>query len=292
MAFKNINRRALKLHGVFLASLLVVILGLAVLMSLTMNLGPPNEANLRVKIPALKTTTQEVPAPGVKKSDGHEAGPVAVPNETGPVGSNFEKPNPQGNSPHEIALAPATEMSAEQLIFQAEAALAENASAEEKLAAIRSLENIDDPDVVYPVMLAMADQDPDLRKAALEVLRDMESEAFNEAFLAGLEDDHQEVTEKVMDILADSDSSSILPSLEHAVNDSDEQVQKTAISTLEDIYDAGAVDILIETGLHSDNEAIRNEIFDSLEFITDQRFESYQDAKIWWELNRDTFEFD
>ena len=121
---------------------------------------------------------------------------------------------------------------------------------------------------------------------------DIEYHEINEAFAAGLEDDNQVVTDKVMEIIADGDSPNILPSLERALMDGDENIQKIAVVTLEDISDPRAVDLLIDTGLLDPNETIREEVIDSLEFITSQRFEGHQDAKIWWELNRDIFEFD
>jgi HEAT repeat protein len=170
--------------------------------------------------------------------------------------------------------------------------LAEDLSVHEKVAVIRSLENIDDPMVVDPVMIAADDQNPDRRTAALEVLRGKDYEEINEAFLAGLEDDNLAVTDKVMDILADSDSPNILPSLARALMDIDERIQKIAVVTLEDISDVRTVELLIDTGLLNSNESIRNEVIDSLEFITDQRFENHQDARMWWEFNRDVFEFE
>jgi HEAT repeat protein len=174
----------------------------------------------------------------------------------------------------------------------AESAFADNLSVPEKLAAIRSLENINDPIVVDPVMIAMDDEDPVLRRAALEVIRDLDHEEINEVFQAGMEDDNQAVTDKAMEIIADGDSPNILPSLERALISSDENIQKIAILTLEDISDVRAIDLLIDKGLQDPDETIRGEVIDSLEFITSQRFESHQDAKIWWELNRDIFEFD
>jgi hypothetical protein len=292
MVSKAYIRRALKLHGVPMAGLSIGILGLVMLLSLTPKWGGPKEVALTTTLTSIKETTKDVPTPVEKETDGNTSGAVAVLKVTAPAGSKSEKQNPQAYSPNEKTSVPATDKSPEQLVYQAETAFAEDLMVEEKLAAIRRLENINDPIVLDAVMMAMDDPDPDLRKAALEILRDMDNEEINEAFLAGLEDDNQEVTDKVMGIMADSDSPTILPSLEQALMDSDDNIQKISMLTLEDISDPGAVDILIETGLLNHNEAIRKEVLDSLEFITDQRFESYQEAKIWWELNRDTFEFD
>jgi len=293
MAFKAHIWHALKTHGLPISGLLILILGLIMMLSLTPNLneGHQKEVALMTAITAKKAPTKGVPAPAEKETDDKKIGVVAVLKETAPQELNSEMQNPKAYSPDVNTSEPVTESSPEQLVYLAESAFADDLSVQEKLAVIRSLENIDDPMVVDPVMIAMGDQDPDLRNAALEVLRGMDNEEINEAFLAGLGDDNYAVTEKAMDIIADGDSPNILPSLEGALMDSDEKIQKIAIATLEDIYDVRAVDLLLDTGLLNANEAIRNEVIDSLEFITSQRFESYQDAKIWWELNRDTFEF-
>ena len=39
-------------------------------------------------------------------------------------------------------------------------------------------------------------------------------------------------------------------------------------------------------------DAIREDALDSLEFITDQEFKGYEDARAWWDKNRTTFKFD
>ena len=68
-------------------------------------------------------------------------------------------------------------------------------------------------------------------------------------------------------------------------------MREAALSILEDIPDPRAVDMLIEKGLLNYNHSISQEAFDSLEFITDQEFESYEEARKWWDAHRDTFTF-
>ena len=178
------------------------------------------------------------------------------------------------------------------LVKQAENAILQNLSTEDKVAALRRLEAIDDPMVISPVLLAMDDPDASLRKAALDVVKDLDHEEVNTVLLLGLEDDDLEVVEKTIRILQESESSSTLPSLEQALLDDDERVQSMAVSTLEDIPDPGAIDILIESGLRSSDVVVHKEIFDTLEFLTSQRFTNYEEASAWWNQNRETFTFD
>ena len=209
--------------------------------------------------------------------------------------SNGPKPNdplPADSKRYKKNLDDITDNHSMNLVTQAENAIVQNLSIEEKLAALRRLETIDDPMIISPVLLAMDDPDAALRKAALDVVKDLDHEEVNTVFLLGLEDDDLKVVEKTIKILEESDSPRIFPSLEQALLDDDERVQKMAVSTLEDISDPGAIDILIESGLRSSDVVVRKEIFDTLEFLTSRRFDSYEEASAWWNQNRETFTFD
>jgi len=292
MVSKAYIRHAFKLYGVRMVGFMIGILGFVMILNLILDNSDQTESEQMMVTPAIEAITKDVQAPAEEESVDKTTGAVATLKVTTPEVPKSQAQNSNAGTRREETSGVSTETTPELLVYKAESAFSGDFSTEEKLAAIRRLEAIDDPIVLDAVMIAMDDPDPDLRKAALEVLRDMDNEEINEAFLAGLEDDNQEVTEKAMDIMADSDSPAILPSLEQALMDSDDKIQKISMLTLEDISDPRAVDILIETGLLNQNESIREKVLDSLEFITGRRFESYQDAKIWWELNRDTFEFD
>jgi HEAT repeat protein len=292
MVSKAYIRHAFKLYGVRMVGFMIGILGFVMILNLILDVSDQTESEQMIVTPAIKENTKDVQALAEEESVDKAAGAVTMLKVTTPGVPKSEAQNSNAGTRREETSGVSTETTPGLLVYKAESAFAGDFSAEEKLAAIRRLEAIDDPIVLDAVMIAMDDPDPDLRKAALEVLRDMDNEEINEAFLAGLEDDNQEVTEKAMDIMADSDSPTILPSLEQALLDSDEKIQRISMLTLEDISDPRAVDILIETGLLNHNESIREKVLDSLEFIIGRRFETYQDAKIWWELNRDNFEFD
>ena len=77
-----------------------------------------------------------------------------------------------------------------------------------------------------------------------------------------------------------------------ALDDPDPEVREEALSILEDIPDPGAVELIIEKGLLNYNSSVSQKAFDSLEFITDQELDSYEEARKWWEANRDIFKFD
>ena len=69
-------------------------------------------------------------------------------------------------------------------------------------------------------------------------------------------------------------------------------MRESAVDILSDISDNRAVEVLIERGLLSDSKEIQEETYDALEYITDQKFTSYEQAHQWWDQNRGSFKFD
>ncbi len=65
-----------------------------------------------------------------------------------------------------------------------------------------------------------------------------------------------------------------------------------AIITLEDIEDKRTLQILIEVGLLHKNEEVREDVLDSIEFMTDQEFKDYEEAQRWLDAHGDSFEFE
>ncbi len=202
-------------------------------------------------------------------------------------------------------------------------ALRMDLSDEEKLAAISELDGIDNPAVFDAVLMALdegnvdvreaaldavmeindvavipvinkalEDEDPEIRGYALDALMDVDDEKVNEPILTALDDENVEVRENATDILLYIESPNILPSLAKALEDDNEDIRDLALITLEDIEDTRTLSILIEKGLLHENEAIREDVLDSIEFITDQEFENYEEAQKWYDVHGNSFEFE
>jgi hypothetical protein len=163
---------------------------------------------------------------------------------------------------------------------------------QENPAPVKDLEGADPRTVIDGVMTALDDPDPEVREEALDALEDLDDEAINLALLKALADENGDVREKAMDVIDEIQSASILPSLEQALVSGDDYMREEALSILEDIPDPRAVDLIIEKGLLNYDHSISQAALDSLEFITDQEFDSYEQARAWWDANRDTFNFD
>lgn len=158
--------------------------------------------------------------------------------------------------------------------------------------ALDAIMNINSEEVVPVVMKALDDPEPDLRLVSLDALMDVKSERINDALQKALKDDNEEIREGVMDLLFISENPAALPTIKTAMGDDSPSVREGALQCIEDIPDKGAVDILVYDGLLSNYEDVREASKEALEFITDEEFENYDEAKAWWLKHRDSFEFD
>ncbi|MBO7448100.1 HEAT repeat domain-containing protein [bacterium] len=212
---------------------------------------------------------------------------------------------------------------AKQLIDEANLLLRQGADSDSKIEALENLIGIDHPDILPTIELALDDEDPvvrevaldaimninseevvpivvkalddpepDLRLVSLDALMDVKSASINDALQKAMKDESEEVREGVMDLLFISENPAALPTIKTAFTDSSPAIREGALMCIEDIRDKGAVDILIYDGMLSDYEDVREASKEALEFITDEEFETYDEAKAWWNKNRDSFEFD
>jgi hypothetical protein len=164
-------------------------------------------------------------------------------------------------------------------------------SYEERSKAIDELAKKDYSTIVSVVTESLDSPDPEVREDILDALMAVDDYQVNTPLLKAIEDDNPDVAEKAMEVIDNIHSSNILPSLERALNDKDEDIREQALSILEDLTDHGAIDILINKGLYNDYPSTREDVLDSLNFITDQEFETGEEARQWWEKNRGSFIF-
>lgn len=212
---------------------------------------------------------------------------------------------------------------AKQLIDEANLLLRQGADSDSKVEALEELIGIDHPDILPTIELALDDEDPvvrevaldaimninseevvpivikalddpepDLRLFALDALMDVKSANINDALQKAMKDENEEVREGVMDLLFIAENPAALPTIKMAFSDPSPEIREGALTCIEDIRDKGAVDILIYDGMLSDYEDVREASKEALEFITDEEFETYDEAKAWWNKNRNSFEFD
>ncbi len=178
------------------------------------------------------------------------------------------------------------------IVLETVAMALDEASVDIREAALDAIMEIADPVVVPVVVKALDDEDPEIREYALDALMDVDDPSVNQALMKALDDENLDVRDNAVDTMLYIESPSILKSLGKAMTDADIDIREKAIITIEDIEHPHSVDILIEKGLLNDDEDIREDALDSIEFITDKEFKDYREARDWWDRNRDTFEFE
>src|SRR4030042_4926857 len=70
-----------------------------------------------------------------------------------------------------------------------------------------------------------------------------------------------------------------------------DDVKSTSVWLLQERSDHKAMDIIIE-GLKDPNPTFREEINETLNFLINREFGSYDEAKIWWEQNKNKYDED
>jgi hypothetical protein len=145
--------------------------------------------------------------------------------------------------------------------------------------------------IIAEVMQALDNPDDEVRQSALERLEELKVESLNAPLQKALRDASEEVREKAMEVMGEIRSPEIIPSLETALSIGDEQMRESALDILEDIEDPRSIDAIIESGFKDTSASIREAAFNSLEWLTEMEFRSYEEAKSWWSANRDSFKF-
>jgi flagellar basal body-associated protein FliL len=148
-------------------------------------------------------------------------------------------------------------------------------------------------DVAAQVMLALSDPDETVRENAVERLEDVKDESINEPLQRALTDIADSVREEAILIMNGIENPEIiLPSLVTAIDSGDPGIAEEALDIISEVQTHQAIDLVIEKGLNNDNSEIREEALSKLGDMTDQDFESAEEAQQWWLENKDTFVFE
>ena len=112
--------------------------------------------------------------------------------------------------------------------------------------------------------------------------------AFNRLLL---EQSDARVLQAVVDAAGDwDDVQPLFPGLDRCLAHPDEDLRSGVFDLISNTESKAAIDLLIKH-LRNPYSDIRESCQESLEFITDQEFTSYQQWKAWWKTQRATFTF-
>ncbi|NLF19765.1 MAG: HEAT repeat domain-containing protein [Lentisphaerae bacterium] len=132
-----------------------------------------------------------------------------------------------------------------------------DADAEVRLAAVYALAAVVDPAVSALLIEAMQDDSLFVRQAVFAMLEAKPAEVRQDVYEAGIGSPHDDVWGEVVSAI-----------LFHPSHD--------AVMTL-------------MTGLKSPSEFQRDQVNDALQFLVSERFDSYDEARTWWDANRHRF---
>ncbi|MBO7435279.1 HEAT repeat domain-containing protein [bacterium] len=156
--------------------------------------------------------------------------------------------------------------------------------------AVEAMKAIDDPAIIEGVEKALRDSDPDLREEALECVAILTPEpGLNDIIMQALNDPEESVRENALDMLTMLVDDCMMPSLDYALKNGDADTQETALSLLEQLHDGGshnALQPIIEQGLLSEFNEVRQMAVSILQTQTGQDLTTYEQWVKWYEENR------
>jgi len=153
-------------------------------------------------------------------------------------------------------------------------------------AAVEAMQTLDTPCVIPAVEKALDDKDPIIRQDAVNALLSVDDDGINDALIKAIRDTDEDVRETAFEVMLMQESPNILPAAEAAAQIKDPEVQEQAISVLEDIPSSSAIDAIINYGLLSDYDEIRDTAAKSLQNLTGENHNSYDLWLEWWDKNK------
>jgi len=162
----------------------------------------------------------------------------------------------------------------------------EDDSSEIRSTAIEAIKTLDNPCVIPAVEKAMNDSDPIIRMDAVETLLRVDDEGISDALIKAISDSDEDVREAAFEVMLFQESPNILPAAEAAAQIKNPDIQEQAISVLEDIPSVSAIDAIINYGLLSDYDEIRDTATKSLQSLTGENLNSYDKWIEWWDKNK------
>ena len=154
-----------------------------------------------------------------------------------------------------------------------------------------SMNDVNDPNVVYVAAKALRDTEPDIRKSAIQACEPVTDPAVGKVLVDALADESEDVRTAVLETASQKEPDVFLPILKAGITSKYEDVKESVVSALIDASSPDAMDILI-TGLKDSNPDFRDTVKSAIDFLVSKEFDTYDQAKKWWDDNRSKFNDD
>jgi hypothetical protein len=154
-----------------------------------------------------------------------------------------------------------------------------------------SMNDVNDPNFVYVAAKAIRDTEPEIRKSAIMACENVADFALGKVLFDALADESEEVRTAVLQVADQKEPVIRLSILNAGITSKYEDVKESVVSSLIDVSSPAAMDILI-TGLKDSNPDFRDTVKSAIDFLVSQEFDTYGQAKKWWDANRGKFNDD
>ena len=171
----------------------------------------------------------------------------------------------------------------------------DNPNVDIRLDALDLLSEFKNEEIFENLSKALNDKSEDVRIAAIELLDDIEikgGSSYEADLLAkGVGDKSEDVREAALSVLQDKPKFEIETIAETAIASKYPEVKEEILSYLTQDPSMNGVEIIMK-GLLDKNQEFKENVQFELEVITDQEFDSYEEAKEWWNKNKALLEDD
>jgi len=173
-------------------------------------------------------------------------------------------------------------------IGMAQMAVADN-DGKVALAGIELLQGCKSPEVLPVVVKAMSHPDEEVRRTAVGILSDINDPQTGDLLVTALSDESEDIRGVALDVTKYKDEQVQFKVLEKGISCPYGDTKEESVAMLESMGGHRAVDILIEALRDKDAE-FREKVTSAISTLIDKEFASYEEAKDWWEKNRDKYD--
>jgi hypothetical protein len=156
-------------------------------------------------------------------------------------------------------------------------------------AAITLLEDYESPEIIPVIERALNSKDEQTRIDALSPLGHINDPQVGKLLIQALDDTSEDVRSAALEAADEQEDPINLSVMEKGIRSPYKDVKDTVVSMLESRGGHPAVEILIE-GLKDTDVSFFEEINDTLDLLIDKQFKTYEEARSWWNKNKDRYD--
>jgi hypothetical protein len=156
-------------------------------------------------------------------------------------------------------------------------------------AAIELLEEYKTPEILPVITRALKSPDEQTRQCALRPLSNINDPQVGKLLVQALDDKSEDVRSAAIEIAEDHQEQIKLSVMEKGITSPYNDVKESVISMLEEKADHKAVEILI-MGLKNSDSYSHKLINEALDFLIDETFKTYEEARTWWLANKSKYD--